>query len=173
MTRDGTALRAFRDTWMLIHVSGSVDALGVARSFYKGERLGKTPACAICVGAGQGARAELHLPGGVSVWLCAAHRDPGFLARRAGRDLVVSLMHVWRASGCFTAQRSRALDLFQAGFRSPVPRDRPGSYTWPLLRVMLHEATEVTIRGFTDAAERREQSPASIPDDPPAPPRAD
>ena len=38
---------------------------------------------------------------------------------------------------------------------------------------MLHEATEVTIRGFTDAAERREQSPTSIPDDPPAPPRAD
>ena len=48
----------------------------------------------------------------------------------------------------------------------------PPSDTLPLLRVLLHEATEVTIRGFTDAAERREQSSTSIPGDPP-PPRAD
>ena len=40
----------------------------VARSFYKGEKLGLTPACAICVGKGQGTRAQLHLPvGGVGV----------------------------------------------------------------------------------------------------------
>ncbi|MGD9573771.1 MAG: hypothetical protein AB7V62_17970, partial [Thermoleophilia bacterium] len=66
-------------------------------SYYKGENLGSLPACAICAGKGRGPRAELHLPCGVSVWLCAAHRDPAFLTSRAGRDLVVSLMHVWRA----------------------------------------------------------------------------
>ena len=59
------------------------------RSFYKGEPLGKTPACAICMGRGQGPRALLHLPLGVSVWLCAAHRDPAWLRSRTGRDLVV------------------------------------------------------------------------------------
>ena len=51
------------------------------RSFYKGEWLGKTPACAICMGRGHGPRALLHLPLGVSVWLCEAHRDPGADAR--------------------------------------------------------------------------------------------
>ena len=106
----------------------------MAPSFYKGESLGWTPACAICVGKGQGTRAQLHLPGGVSVWLCAAHRDPEFLTRRAGRDVAVSLMHVWMAAGCYTAQRSRALALLRAGILQPTPRDRPGSYSWPLLR---------------------------------------
>src|SRR5215467_7853621 len=99
----------------------------MARSFYKGEALGSTPACAICVGKGSGKRERLHLPGGVSVWLCTAHRDPTFLRKRAGRDLVTSLMHVWRSADCFTAERSRALDLFQAALRSPPPRSRPGS----------------------------------------------
>jgi hypothetical protein len=107
----------------------------MARSFSKGPNLGSVPACAICVGKGEGRRARLHLPGGVSVWLCAAHRDPGFVYGRAGRDLVVSLMHVWRSADCFTRERSRALDLFQARLRSLAPRSRPGSYTWPELRL--------------------------------------
>ena len=106
----------------------------MARSFYKGERLGNTPACAICVGKGQGKRDLLHLPGGVSVWLCAAHRDPDFVNGRAGRDLVVSLLHVWRSANCLTRDRSRALDLFLARFASPAPRSCPGSYSWPELR---------------------------------------
>src|SRR5690349_11070312 len=105
------------------------------RSFYKGESLGKTPACAICMGRGHGPRALLHLPLGVSVWLCAAHRDPEWLRSRAGRDLVVSLQTVWRAANCLTARRSRALDLFRehllAAHRA---RDLPGSYSWRELR---------------------------------------
>ena len=106
----------------------------MARSFYKETNLGSTPACAICVGKGQGRRARLHLPGGVSVWLCATHRDPGFLNARAGRDLVVSLLHVWRAADCLTARRSRALDLHLARFASRPPRSCPGSYSWRELR---------------------------------------
>jgi len=42
----------------------------------------------------------MHLPFGLSVWLCAAHRSEEFLTRRAGRDLVVSLSGVWDAAGC-------------------------------------------------------------------------
>jgi hypothetical protein len=98
------------------------------RSFYKGERLGKTPACAICMGRGHGPRALLHLPLGVSVWLCEAHRDPAWVRGRAGRDLVASLSVVWRAANCLTARRSRALDLFQAGLGAAQrARARPGS----------------------------------------------
>ena len=106
----------------------------MARSFYKGENLGSVPACAICVGKGQGKRERFHLPGGVSVWLCAAHRDPSFTLRRAGRDLVASLMHVWRSADALTAARSRALDLFQERLRTPAP-GLPGSYSWPTVRL--------------------------------------
>ena len=107
----------------------------MAKSFYKGERLGSLPACAICGGAGEGRRAELHLPGGVRVWLCAAHRSPAFLSRRAGRDVAASLLHVWRAAGCLTARRSRAIDLHLARLVAELPpRERPGSYAWGALR---------------------------------------
>ena len=105
------------------------------RSFYKGERLGKTPACAICMGRGQGPRALLHLPLGVSVWLCEGHRDPGWLRGRAGRDLVASLLKVWQAANCLTARRSRCLDLFLEGVQGAHHARRlPGSYSWKQLR---------------------------------------
>jgi len=108
----------------------------VARSFYKGESLGATPACAICVGKGRGRRAQLHLPGGVSVWLCEAHRDPEFLRSRACRDIVVSLMHVWRSAGCLTARRSQALTALRDQLLiAPRTPTRPGSYAWPTLRL--------------------------------------
>ena len=107
----------------------------MARSFYKGERLGGLPACAICGGAGRGDRAELHLPAGVRVWLCAAHRSEEFLTRRAGRDLVASLLHVWRAAGCLTGARSRALAIHSSRLTSSMPaRSCPGSYSWAALR---------------------------------------
>jgi len=107
----------------------------MARSLYKGERLGKTPACAICVGAGRGGRALLYLPCGVRVWLCEAHRSPEFLSRRAGRDLVASLWHVWSSADCLTARRSRALDLHRARLTGSLAvRERPGSYSWAALR---------------------------------------
>lgn len=118
------------------HVRGSgCQRCPVVKTFYKGEKLGSLPACAICGGAGQGRRAEVHLPGGVSIWLCAAHRSPEFLTRRAGRDLATSLLHVWRAAGCLTASRSRAIDLHLARIAAEAPsRERPGSYSWSTLR---------------------------------------
>jgi hypothetical protein len=101
----------------------------VARSFYKARGMGSRPPCAICVGAGTGGRERLHLPFGVTVWLCAAHRDDAFLQSRAGRDLVVSLLSVWRAADCVTRARSRALDAHLARFRGAAPAaPRPGSY---------------------------------------------
>jgi hypothetical protein len=103
-------------------------------SLYKGERLGKRPPCLICMGPGQGERQLLHLPGGVSVWLCGAHRSPEFLRRRAGRDFVLSVMRAWRAAGCMTRGRERALDLHRARLLGPHRRSRPGSYAWPDLR---------------------------------------
>ncbi|HET7042427.1 MAG TPA: hypothetical protein VFI13_10425, partial [Gemmatimonadales bacterium] len=109
----------------------------MARSLDKGERLGSRPPCAICLGAGRGSRERLMLPGGVEVWLCEDHRSAEFQRRRAGRDFVASLMAVWRAAGCFTTRRSRALDahrkrLLAAG--RGTERPRPGSYAWPRLR---------------------------------------
>lgn len=105
------------------------------RSLYKARGMGKLPPCAICMGPGAGGRAELHLPFGLKVWLCAEHRRPEFLTSRAGRDLVVSLMGVWRAAGCMTSTRGRALDSHLARLRSaPARAPRPGSYSWPVLR---------------------------------------
>ena len=106
----------------------------MARSFYKGEGLGSTPACAICVGKGEGKRAKLHLPVGLHVWLCASHRDPSFLSARAGRDLVASLMHVWNADGSMNGARSKALEVLLRRATGPSPRSSPGSYSWPDLR---------------------------------------
>ncbi|HSI30644.1 MAG TPA: hypothetical protein VK951_04875, partial [Miltoncostaeaceae bacterium] len=86
------------------------------------------------MGPGEGERGQLHLPGGVSVWLCAAHRSPEFLRRRAGRDLAASLMRAWEAAGCMTRRRGRALDAHRARLAEPPGRARPGSYAWPELR---------------------------------------
>ncbi len=107
----------------------------MAKSFYKGQRLGTRPPCLLCMGPGEGAREQLHLPYGVSVWLCGAHRSAGFQRRRAGRDFVASLWRAWEAGGCLTRARSRALDAHRARLLDVRgPRSRPGSYAWPELR---------------------------------------
>ena len=107
----------------------------MAKSFYKGEPLGNRPPCAICMGRGEGERARMILPGGVSVWLCAAHRSEEFQRRRAGRDFMVSLRAVWQAADCLTARRERALTVHRRRLlEAPPPRGRPGSYSWPDLR---------------------------------------
>lgn len=116
----------------LLHVTWHGGPVPV--SYYKGERLGKAPPCAICAGPGKGSRAELHLPYGVSVWLCAFHRTGEFATRRSGRDLAVSLMHVWGAAGCLTRRRHKALASLLRTAQTRGPR-RPGSYAWPELRL--------------------------------------
>lgn len=112
-----------------------VGPMAPLKSFYKGEPLGKAPACAICGGAGEGPRAQLRLAYGVAVWLCAGHRSESFMTGRSGRDLVASLWHVWRAAGCMTRRRHQALEALRARLRGRrAQRDRPGSYAWPALR---------------------------------------
>ena len=66
------------------------------------------------MGAGQGERARLHLPYGVSVWLCGAHRSAEFQTGRAERDFVAPLRQAWAAAGCLTRARGRALDAHRA-----------------------------------------------------------
>ncbi len=138
VTGHGTRTGRSRDGWVLSgHGPAREDAV-VPKSFYKGERLGSRPPCAICMGRGEGERARLVLPGGVSVWLCAAHRSLEFQRSRAGRDFHLSLRYVWAAAGCLTARRERALRVHRERLlreaTGPPPRSRPGSYSWPELR---------------------------------------
>src|SRR5438876_667905 len=108
----------------------------MASSLYKGPALGKVPPCLICAGPGEGPRARLYLTHGVAVWLCAAHRAPAFVRRRAGRDLAATLGALWSGAGCFGARRRRALEDHLRRVRQPGSgaRRRPGSYAWAALR---------------------------------------
>jgi hypothetical protein len=143
------------------------DHAGVLRSGYKGERLGKTPACLLCGGSGRGRRAPLQLPYGVTVWLCAGHRDPEFLARRSGRDLVTSLMHAWLAAGCFDRRRSDALTAHLRRVQSaPARAGLPGSYAWPELRAEVERrfaAGESPRQVIDDLRARRDDALAPAP----------
>jgi hypothetical protein len=137
------------------------------RSLYKGERLGKTPACILCGGPGRGRRAAFQLPHGVTIWLCAGHRDPEFLTRRGGRDLVASLMHVWTAAGCLDRRRSEALTAHLRRVQDGgAPRRRPGSYAWPALRAEAERrfaAGETPARVSADLRSRAEGDSAMAP----------
>lgn len=106
----------------------------MALSHYKGPWIGKLPMCAICGGAGEGARAEHFLTHGVSVWLCEAHRSEEFQRRRSGRDFVASVGAVWRAAGITGRRHSQALAAHLRRVRDASERVRPGSYAWPELR---------------------------------------
>ncbi|MDX6556076.1 MAG: hypothetical protein QOD86_2271 [Miltoncostaeaceae bacterium] len=94
-----------------------------------------TTNCALCGEAGPGRRAPLQLPHGITVWLCADHRAPEFLARRSGRDLVHGLRRAWESAGCYDRRRSEALAAHVRRFPAgPARAGRPGSYAWPELR---------------------------------------
>ncbi|HTI35618.1 MAG TPA: hypothetical protein VL422_18225 [Miltoncostaea sp.] len=99
--------------------------------------LEATPPCAVCGGDGPIPRAQLHLPHGVSVWLCEAHRSADFQRRREGRDLCDALASVWEACGAMTSSRQRSLDAHRARLTALPPARgsrRPGSYAWQVLR---------------------------------------
>ena len=64
MTGGGTRSGRFCLGWVVCRHMRWRHDLGMAKSFYKGESLGSLPPCAICMGRGEGERAQLILPGG-------------------------------------------------------------------------------------------------------------
>jgi hypothetical protein len=107
----------------------------------------KTPICAICLDRTRGTTLERELTHGVRIWLCQGHHSIAFLRSNTGRDLAVSLLRIWRAQGCLTRSRSRALEAHVNAVRAlgrAARQRRPGSYAWPRLR---REAEECFARG--------------------------
>ena len=107
----------------------------------------KTALCAICIDRTRGETFERELTYGVKLWLCAGHHSVEFMRARAGRDFAVTLLRIWRAQGCLTRARSKALASHLETVKEIVRRTkrrRPGSYAWPRLRL---EAEEAFARG--------------------------
>ena len=107
----------------------------------------KMPVCAICLDRTRGKTLERQLTHGVRIWLCEGHHSIAFLRANAGRDFAVTLLRIWRAQGCLTRSRSRALDVHLQTVRAlgrRSARRRPGSYSWPQLRL---EAEQAFARG--------------------------
>jgi hypothetical protein len=97
----------------------------------------KSPVCAICLDRTRGRTLVRELTHGVKLSLCEGHHSVEFMRRNAGRDFAVTLMRTWRAHGCLTRARARALDAHLRAIRrmgTVVRRARPGSYAWPRLR---------------------------------------
>ena len=97
----------------------------------------KSPICAICLDRTRGKALERELTHGVRIWLCEGHHSIAFMRANAGRDFAVTLMRSWRAHGCLTRARARALDAHLHAIRATGARHtrpRPGSYAWPRLR---------------------------------------
>jgi hypothetical protein len=104
-------------------------------TLYKARRVPtKQAVCAICADRTRGRTQELRLTHGVAVWLCEGHASRAFQTQRSGRDLVLTLQRLWRAHGCLTAARHKALQAHLAACRGAASRPRPGSYSWPTLR---------------------------------------
>jgi len=104
-------------------------------TLYKARKVPtKQAVCAICVERTRGRTHAVELGYGVHVHLCHGHASPEFQTRRGGRDLVPTLERLWRAHGCLTVARSRALRRHLAACSGAESRPRPGSYAWPALR---------------------------------------
>lgn len=95
----------------------------------------KQAVCAICVERTRGKTRLVELGYGVSVHLCAEHASHEFQTQRGGRDFVLTLQRLWHAHGCLTVARSNALRRHLAACSGAEARPRPGSYSWPALRV--------------------------------------
>jgi hypothetical protein len=117
-------------------------------SLYKARGLPvKTPLCAICADRTRGKTFERQLAYGVKVRLCEGHHSIEFMRSNAGRDFAVTLLRLWQAQGCLTRSRSKALDSHLRTCKEiarRTPRPRPGSYSWPRLRI---EAEAAFARG--------------------------
>ena len=123
-------------------------SMGFLPSLYKAKVPTKQPVCAICLDRTRGKTQRVGFGYGVSVYFCQGHASVEFLTRRSGRDLVVSLSEVWKAAGCLTTARHKALDAHLAALKPRPRRARPGSYAWPTLRVqaerLFSQGTPVT-----------------------------
>src|SRR6188472_3647221 len=94
-------------------------------SLYKARKVPtKQPVCAICVDRTRGKTQRVWFGYGVEVWLCEGHASVSFLTQRGGRDLVLTLSGVWRASVCLTVARRGAMEADLAALR-PRPRRPP------------------------------------------------
>src|SRR5207302_7593698 len=88
-------------------------------SLYKARKVPtKSPVCAICVDRTRGKTRQVSFGYGVKVWLCEGHASVEFMTQRGGRDLVITLMALWRAHGCLTAARHKALDAHLDGLKA-------------------------------------------------------
>jgi hypothetical protein len=97
--------------------------------------LGFVPPCGICGHCGRGDRVRHPLTHGLSVWLCQAHRSDGFMQRRGGREFAARLATAWMATGQLTVRKRDALAAhIRRVEAADKQRDRPGSYSWPVLR---------------------------------------
>ena len=105
-----------------------------------GQALTKQPVCAICVDRTRGKTRRVGFGYGVEVWLCEGHASVAFLTQRGGRDLVLTLTAVWRANGCLTAARHRAMSAHLGSLKARPARGRPGSYAWPKMRLRAERA---------------------------------
>ena len=120
----------------------------------------KSPVCAICLDRTRGRTHVRELTHGVKLSLCEGHHSVEFMCSNAGREFAVTLMRIWRAQGCFTRARSRALAAHLRAVRvlgAVTTRAQPGSYAWPRLR---REAEDCFARGdgtLTTIVRLREQ----------------
>jgi hypothetical protein len=105
-------------------------------SLYKARQVPtKQPICMVCADRTRGRTQRVSFGYGVEVWMCQRHASSEFLTKRSGRDVVVTLTEIWRANGCLTTSRRKALSAHLNALTARPPRSRPGSYAWPKLRV--------------------------------------
>ena len=104
-------------------------------TLYKAKVPTKQTACAICLDRTRGRTQRVTLGYGVTIILCQGHASVEFMTQRGGRDFVLTLSELWKAAGCLTTARHKALDTHLRALRPRRTRARPGSYAWPKLRL--------------------------------------
>lgn len=117
----------------------------MAPTFYKLKSGFRGEPCMLCMTLHRGPTTEVHLGHGVYVFFCEAHASLEFRRQRGGRDFNLSMSFAFKAAGCWTTNRKRALQAIWDHDRAveeagPSPRKRPGSYAWPDLRLLVEDA---------------------------------
>lgn len=107
------------------------------RSRFRTDRLptshsGSCDICTSAVGVG-----FFFMSPAVSAQLCVVHRDVNYLRRAGGQVFIDAMVERWNSdTKGVSPRRQAALDAHRLRVRTTVsPRRRPGSYSWPLLRL--------------------------------------